>query len=657
MSTTVKRDEILAGLKSQIEGHREEGGKLVVKIGRCTFYSTPSSRKFESITDFVKAILHKNVDNRDASCFNDKYGILYSWLYLVDPTYIDRSSWPRSMFGELSVRMGLLMIEYNVYAETPRISRTAEMREYFNYTNFAVKRVCVQIISELVKVQNGATIDENKISDAYEIYPQIRTSLPFTILIALANRFMSDTETVKVFAAKFVEILKFSAPAKVLIPSFHEFGVVVANYMIAKYGIVESIEPIPSVPAPEVKFVTKRMKRTVRAKEVKLDTTEEFKIEPAAPAAITTTTTTSTTVAVAAVARRTDVVVVSTKKKKETDECPVRQEAISACAVCDSAKPPETRTLLTEGRMAGESYAAVDYEKLESTTWRKMGPPGDTKNFARVIGFIDEVLSPMRSIEAASVENLAFSLLPSDENEKNARDVIIAFICGVEFINLDFNTLVYKTDKTVKKAMNELLEKKPLFVDRSHRVLFARLLLQQLFKQMIDADECESRMWSDRYKPRYGMLAHVVGNIWYVQRELAILGEFDPAGKKPITDDLIKRVNRRFFDALYAARLTCESTNFSAWQRWKEEFFADYATIHSLLITRITDPLKHPGDFPFTPTTALSTIKTRTVSKTMEELLNRAESMIAVPIKNPAPEKLGFAVSAPDLNSAANRRK
>jgi len=662
MATVVKRDEILAGLKSQIEGHREEGGKLVVTIGKCTFYSVPSSRKYESFTHFIKTIVHKNVDNRDASCFNGKYGILYSWLYLVDPTYIDKSSGPQSMFGELSVRLGLLMLEYNVYAETPIKERTSERREYFKYTDFAVKRVCVQIIHELIRAQNGTIIDDNKISDAYEIYPQIRKSLPFTILIALANRFMTDTETVKIFAAKFAEIIKYDAPAKVLIPSFYEFGVVIANYMIEKYGIIKSIAPIAA--APEVRFAVKKSKRTVKAKEVRLDLTEEFKLEPSHPPVqpdVITTTTTTTIEAVATVVRRTEVIAVSKKKKKEATEGGVHREAISACAACDTAKPPETNIMLTEGRIAGATYAAVDYEKLESATWRKMGPVGDSKNFARIVGFIHEVLSPMRSIQASSVENLAFSLLPSDEYEQNARDVIVAFICGVEFINLNFNTLAFKSEKTVKKAMDELLDKKPLFADRTHRILFARLLMQQLFKQMIDADECESRMWSDRYKSSYGMIAHVVGNVWYVQRNLVKLVEFDPAWKTSIIDDLVKRVNRRFFDTLYAARLTCDSISVVAWQQWKDAFFIDYATIHSMVIAKITEPDKHPGEFPFTPKTALSSVKTRTFSKTMDAMLKRAESMISVPIKKPVPEKpdepvadkLGFVVQTPDFDEPA----
>jgi hypothetical protein len=639
-----------------------EDGSLV-KIGGCIWYQGDSLEGVKTVDEFIVRIIISRASNQDVSCFGGKYGILYTWLYLFHPEYFTAGA---DICGELAIRLGLLLIEYNSFVTPTPHHEDADV--YLKYTEFALKRVCIDIIMHLVRVRKDPSVDVADLEVAYKLYSYERENIPMLRLIAMALKHTHDADQVSLFATKFGNALKQSMPKQDFISAFYALGKEVSRFLSEKYPqaqvdavvLVESetkvagaVTAISAVSAVNVE---------VTATETVIDLSPEP--EPTPPPKIEEVEQPIPEPTLEA-AGRADEELIFPSDISHADA------NVKCCACGDSQGEPqngrsaETEISLTEGRFAGCTEAAVTYVALNQpkddhseqrpNAWFNMPPPPPTKKSPIdqhqrcLVNFIQKVIAPIDRMESDLIHDLAYTL--ATLKNAYARNAAISFVCN-EFISNDFSGGALAAYEDVQAAFKALLKKQPEFSSSYARANIATIIVMQTAKQMIDADEAEERPLSANYSNTYGMLKHVVSHVQVVESMFAQYSATIKKMKKGSTVVWIRRVEfnitgriiRRIRETLYAARVQYAGR----WSEWKNVFVPYYDGLRFKLLERFIRPVVAAERYSEEDPTLTGGYKLKTITKEMKVLIAEVESMRLYSVKA-SMGPLSFRINTPDI--------
>ena len=585
----------------------------IIRIDRCTWYHGESLKEVTSIDDFITRLVLTKVDEHDASVFCGKFGVMYAWLYMFRPDYMPAGA---DRFGELAVRLGLLLLEYNLFTNT----KHEDAEVYLKYTEYALKCVCIQVIMELVSARGDAPLNPADLNDAYRLYNYERENLPLLRLLAMAIKHTHDMDAVRLFTAKFAEIVKGDNDVASKIRMAYELGQEITAYLKKKYRKLPSaidsaeivIESVAEVVPVQVEVTDEQVEVIVERVEVVDErVTEQVEVvdEPAPaanepvthiPPAAELPSQIATTDDEGDLILPTDIVV-----------------ANSRCCACSEGMEPQSGRVIemdreiVEGRMAGRSDAAVDYVSLEKTAakdpkrtaWFDMPPPPSAnalqsainKNQPYLIDFINHVISPIERISSDLIHNLAYTL--ATITNSHARNAVLHFVSN-EFITNKFVEFPFSSYGEVKNALESLIRTKTEYSSEHVRATIAAAIIMQTAKQMLDADDSAARPLSVRYAQNYGMLKHVVAHIHIVEHMMAgfsasmhaLNSKRSSAWAEYVRSNIVGRIIRRVKEALYAARIQMAA---HGWDMWKKTYIPYYDGLTTRLLERIDNPNKN----------------------------------------------------------------
>lgn len=638
-----------------------EDGSLI-KMDGCIWYQGDSLETTKTIDEFIIGYILRSADFQDAARFGGKYGILYTWLYLLHPEY-----YPPGMdiCGELAIRLGLLLTEYNSFV-TPTQNEEADV--YLKYTEFALKRVCIDIIMHLVRVRRDPTVDIADLEVAYKLYSYERENIPMLRLIAMALKHTHDADQVSLFATKFGNLLKQSLPKRDFVLACYALGKEVSTFLAEKYPqaqveagpivVTTEVETTVSVDVTETETVIDVTPNPEPAPPPKIEEVEDIS-PPEPPISIPKA---DPTPEMAAAAKFDEELVLPSDIS--------RVDANVKCCACDPQNPQngrsaETEVSFTEGRFAGCTEAAVTYVALNQPTgdgrsenansWFNMPPPPPTKKSSTdqhqlcLVDFIQRVISPIDRMESDLIHDLAYTL--ATLKNAYARNAAISFLCN-EFISNDFSEGALVGYDQVRAAFKELLKKQPEFGSSYARANIVTIIVMQTAKQMIDADEAEERPLSANYSGGYGMLKHVVSHVHVVEGMFAqyfitiekMNKDRTSIWTRRVRMDITGRIIRRIRETLYAARLQYAGR----WSEWKDVFIPYYDGLRFKLIERFINPSVTPERYPEEDPTLSGGYKIKTLTSDMKAFIDEVEAMRMFSFEGTT-GPLSFRINTPDI--------
>jgi hypothetical protein len=585
--------------------------------------------------DENKRALLVEVTKHDASLFGGSVGLMYGWLYLYQGSFIPLDC---DLFGELAVRLGLLLLEYN----SRLLSKTEDMK----YTEYALKHVCIHIILSLVAARprdpDNPPPTKAELEKAYSVYLQDRESIPLLRLLAMAIRHTKDNEAVGRFAAEFGEIVKMPLPPAEFISACYQLGRKISAHLIGKYGpaaVEVQVKPaeVPEQVAVAVEVVVVEVgvsdvgvsEPVLHEPVTKEVVVSEVVPEPEpVPVHIPPATLALTDADEGEFLLPSDLKAVAESRCLYCADCKGKEEETVTIPPIEPAtspvyeqppqpgQPPEMLVSLTEGRFAGQTDAAVEYVSLETKTgdghaWYNIesipdNVTGRTKsditerNDARLVNFLQVAILPIGRVSSELVHNIAYTLATTANQAM--RMAILDFLCTA-FITGKFEGTTLASFSALQKEFATLLREHPEYDSRHTRAAIAGAIVMQAVKEMYDADESAVRPLSLRYREGYGMLKHLVAHIWVVEhvvetlgRSMAVLNHGRGSMLMRNLHKLISSItDRRIKETLYVARLTCETT---MWEQWKAAHLPVYDALRYELVRRQVDPARNPAPFP-----------------------------------------------------------